>query len=40
MNNLNNLLFQKSPTFDDIQKMEYLQMILHETLRLLPCAPG
>ncbi|XP_063437513.1 cytochrome P450 3A4-like [Mytilus trossulus] len=32
--------YEKSPTFDDIQKMEYLQMILHETLRLLPCAPG
>lgn len=32
--------YDKSPTFDDVRKMEYLEMVMHETLRMLPCAPG
>lgn len=32
--------YDKSPSYEDIKKMEYLQMVMYETLRLLPCAPG
>lgn len=38
--NLSLFFFQKSPSFEDVRKLEYLEMVMHETLRLLPCAPG
>lgn len=32
--------YDKSPSFEDVRKLEYLEMVMHETLRMLPCAPG
>lgn len=32
--------YDESPSFEDLRKMEYLDMFINETLRLLPCAPG